>query len=70
MHWQSLVGWGAEAVRKLDRLSDNEDGPGWLLAGRRTRGMISEGVPAGNADVGLLNDYLSVLLGSIATARP
>jgi hypothetical protein len=62
-HLVPLVGWGAEAVRKLDRLSDSEDGPGWLFPARRTRGMISEGVPAGHADVGLLNNYLSVLPG-------
>jgi hypothetical protein len=62
-HLVPLVGWGAEAVRKLDRLSDSVDGPGWLFPGRRTRGMISEGVPAGHADVGLLNNYLSVLPG-------
>ena len=51
------------AVRKLDRLSDSEDGPGWLFPGRRTRGMISEGIPAGHADVGLLNGYLGILPG-------
>jgi hypothetical protein len=62
-HLVPLVSWGAEAVRILDRLSDNVDGPGWLFPGRRTRGMISEGVPAGHADVGLLNNYLSVLPG-------
>jgi hypothetical protein len=62
-HLVPLVGWGAEAVRKLDRLSDGVDGPGWLFPGRRTRGMISEGVPASHADVGLLNNYLSVLPG-------
>ena len=62
-HLVPLVSWGAEAVRKLDRLSDSEDGPGWLFPGRRTRGMISEGVPAGHAYVGLLNNYLSVLPG-------
>lgn len=62
-HLVPLVGWGAEAVRKLDRLSDSENGPGWLFPARRTRGMISEGVPAGHADVGLLNNYLSVLPG-------
>ena len=62
-HLVPVVGWGAEAVRKLDRLSDSVDGPGWLFPGRRTRGMISEGIPAGHADVGLLNNYLGVLPG-------
>jgi integrase len=62
-HLVPLVGWGAEAVRKLDRLSESEDGSGWLFPGRRSRRMISEGVSADHADAGLLNDYLSVLPG-------
>ncbi len=63
-HLVPLVGWGAEAVRKLDRLSDSVDGPGWLFPGRRTLSMISEGIQAGHADVGLLNDYLGVPPGA------
>jgi hypothetical protein len=53
---------GAEAVRKLDLLSDG-DNPGWLFPGRGPRGGASEGIATGHADVGLLNDYLSAMPG-------
>ena len=59
-HLVPLVGWGAEAVRKLDLLSDG-DNPGWLFPGRRPRSGASEGIATGHADVGLLNDYLSAM---------
>jgi len=61
-HLVPLVGWGAEAVRKLDLLSDG-DNPGWLFPGRRPRSGASEGIATGHADVGLLNDYLSAMPG-------
>src|ERR1035437_1063797 len=61
-HLVPLVGWGADAVRKLDLLSDG-DNPGWFFPGRRPRGGASEGIATGHADVGLLNDYLSAMPG-------
>jgi hypothetical protein len=61
-HLVPLVGWGAEAVRKLDLLSDG-DNPGWFFPGRQPRAGASAGIAAGHADVGLLNDYLSAMPG-------
>lgn len=61
-HLVPLVGWGAEAVRRLDLLADG-DNPGWLFPPHRPRSAAASSVPNNHADVGLLNDYLSAMPG-------
>lgn len=61
-HLVPLVEWGADAVRRLDLLSDG-DNPGWLFPAHRRRSAAQSDEPGGHADVGLFNDYLSAMPG-------
>ncbi|MGY3494209.1 hypothetical protein [Bradyrhizobium sp. USDA 4502] len=57
-HLVPCVGFAAEAVRRLDPLSDFEGSKGWLFPAHK-RSKASRG----HAEAGLFNDYFSIMPG-------